>query len=55
METLLDYICKGGHKNATIYCSIFDLIIQYYIEHKCYNVVQINITLYEFDPTLLGA
>ena len=55
METLLDYICKGGHKNATIYSSIFDLIIQYYIEHKCYNVVQIHIILYEFGPTLLGA
>ena len=55
VETLLDYIHKGGHKSATIYNSIFDLIIPYYIEHKCYNVVQINITLYEFDPTLLGA
>ena len=29
--------------------SVFDLIIQYYIEQKNYNIVEINITLYELS------
>ena len=35
--------------------SKFDLIIQYFIEQKMYNVVAINTVLYEFDQNLLGA
>ena len=35
--------------------SVFDLIVQYYIEHKNYNIIEINITLYEFDQILLGS
>ena len=34
--------------------SRFDLIVQYYIEKKNFNIVEINVTLYEFDQTLLG-
>ena len=35
--------------------SIFDLIIQYHLENKKYNIVEINIVLYEYDQPLLGS
>lgn len=53
LEKTKDLIGRAGYTLSN--SSIFDLIIQYYIEHKSYNVVEINITLYEFDQSLLGS
>ena len=47
-----DLIKRAGYTLTN--SSVFDLIIQYHIENKIYNVVEINIVLYEFDQPLLG-
>lgn len=53
LEQTQKLIKRAGY--ALTNSSIFDLIIQYHIENRIYNVVEINIVLYEFDQTLLGA
>lgn len=53
LEETKDLIGRAGY--ALTSSSKFDLIIQYHIENKKYNVVEINTVLYEFDQSLLGA
>ena len=52
LEDTKDLIGRAGY--ALTNSSKFDLIIQFFIQQKNYNVVEINIALYEFDQTLLG-
>ena len=53
LEQTRAFIGRAGF--ALTDSSIFDLIICYFIENGNYNVIEINLTLYEFDQVLLGS
>lgn len=53
LEGTYDLLGRAGFTLSK--SSRFDLIIRYFIEHKQYNVVAINVALYEFDQPLLGS
>ena len=52
LEATKDLIGRAGY--ALTNSSKFDLIIRFFLEQGNYNVVEINIALYEFDQPLLG-
>jgi O-acetyl-ADP-ribose deacetylase (regulator of RNase III) len=53
LKATRDLIGRAGY--ALTNSSKFDLIVRYFIEQGNFNVVDINLTLYEFDQPLLGS
>ena len=53
LEQTKDLIGRAGY--ALSNSSRFDLIIRFHIERRDFDVVKINMVLYEFDQKLLGA
>lgn len=53
LEDMLDLIGRAGYTLSN--SSKFDLIVRYFVEHKKYDIVELNLALYEYDQPLLGA
>ena len=48
-----DLLRKAGF--AISHSSRFDIILEYFIRHRSYNVFEINEVLFQFDMPLLGS
>ena len=48
-----DFIARAGF--ALSHSSRFDLIVEYFLIHRSYDITELNQVLYQFDQPLIGA